>query len=384
MKRKTIGFALVAAAAAVGLSACQGERFRVQGAIAGAEDSVLYFEQMGIEGSEVIDSVRLDAEGKFSFSAASPEAPEFYRLRIGRQIINIAIDSTETVGINAQYATMPTDYEVTGSDECQKIKELAVKQIALEQAALDIERDETLNREATLDSLYRLITRYKEEVKRDYIYKEPMKAYAYFALFQSIAGAPIFNPAADEEDTRVYGAVATSWDTFHPGALRGQNLHNIALEGMKNQRILKARREAISPDKVSETGLLDIKLTDNHGHERALSDLKGKVVMLDFHLFSMDESPTRILSLRELYNKFHNRGFEIYQVAIDPDEHFWKGKTEALPWICVRDADGLSSQRLSLYNVQALPEFFLIDRNNTLVKRSQQIEDVEAEISRLL
>jgi len=371
-------------AAAVGLASCQGEKFHVQGNISEAADSILFFEQMGIEGYETLDSIRLDDEGAFSFSAQSPDAPEFYRLRIAGQTINIAIDSTESVTIKARYATMPTDYTVEGSDECQKIKELSVKQIALEREALAIERDETLNREATLDSLLRLITNYKEEVKRDYIYKEPMKAYAYFALFQSIAGAPIFNPQTDEEDTRVFGAVATSWDTFHPGSVRGQNLHNIAIEGMKSQKIMKAQREAIDPSRVSETGLFDIKLKDNHGQERALSDLKGKVVMLDFHLFSMNESPARILSLRELYNKYHDRGFEIYQVAVDPDEHYWKGQTEALPWICVRDADGVNSQRLTLYNVQSLPEFFLIDRNNNLVKRSEQIADVEAEISRLL
>ena len=58
--------------------------------------------------------------------------------------------------------------------------------------------------------------------------------------------------------------------------------------------------------------------------------------------------------------------------------------TDALPWISVRDADGLSSRFLVSYNIPTLPEFFLIDRQNNLVKRSSQMEDLDAEIRALL
>ena len=135
---------------------------------------------------------------------------------------------------------------------------------------------------------------------------------------------------------------------------------------------------------MSEAGVVDIALRDNKGVERHLTDLKGKVVLLDFHVFSMNESPARILMLRELYNKFQAQGFEIYQVSLDSDEHFWKQQTAALPWISVRDADGIGSQRLMLYNIQAVPDFFLIDKGNNLVKRAAAIKDLEAEIRKLL
>ena len=98
----------------------------------------------------------------------------------------------------------------------------------------------------------------------------------------------------------------------------------------------------------------------------------------------MDESPARILLLRELYNKYAAQGFEIYQVSLDPDEHFWKQQTAALPWISVRDEDGINSQRIMLYNIQSVPDYFIIDRNNNLVKRAEQMKDLEAEIKKLL
>ena len=127
-----------------------------------------------------------------------------------------------------------------------------------------------------------------------------------------------------------------------------------------------------------------MKLTDNKGNVRSLTELKGKVVLLDFHVFALEDSPQRILMLRELYNKYHSQGLEIYQISLDSDEHFWKQQTAALPWISVRDEDGASSKYVTLYNVQAVPEFFLIDKSNTLVNRSAQIKDVEAAIAALL
>jgi alkyl hydroperoxide reductase subunit AhpC len=105
------------------------------------------------------------------------------------------------------------------------------------------------------------------------------------------------------------------------------------------------------------------------------------VVLLDFHTFTLKDSPQRILQLRDLYNKYHNRGFEIYQVSLDFDEHFWRQMTMKLPWISVRDPEEMSAV---MYNVQSLPEFFLIDRNNQLQKRSSQMKDVEAEIESML
>ena len=376
----------VAGAVLTMLAACGGKEFKVEGEVANAKDSVLYFENVGLDGISVLDSVRLGDDGKFAFSEAAPEAPEFYRLRISDQIINVAIDSTEVITVKTQYPQMATKYDISGSDNNQKIKELALKQIDLQVRAISLERSGSLPMIALRDSLQRMVNTYKEEVKRDYIFKEPFKSYAYFALFQTLGPWLIFDPKNNSEDSKVFAAVATSWDTFHPGALRGENLHNIAIEGLKNARIMEAKRQAQSVDqtKIVESGVIEVELPDNHGQVRRLTDMSGKVVLLDFHLFAMEDSPKRILMLREYYNKYHAQGFEIFQVSLDSDEHFWKQMTAALPWICVRDADGLGSRLAVSYNVPELPEFFLIDRNNNLIKRSTQIEDLDVEIKKLL
>lgn len=373
----------------LGAVSCSNKKFEVSGNITDAKDSLLYFENMSLNGAVVVDSTKLDADGNFSFAVDAPSAPEFYRLRIAGQIINVAADSTEHVSIKAAYPTMASQYEVSGSDECSKIKELAIGQMALQASINNIVRNTNLNDDVMRDSIRVILAQYKEGVKNNYIFKEPMKAYAYFALFQTIAlgyeNVLVFNPRSNEDDVKVFAAVATSWDTYYPKAERGLNLHNIAIEGLKNIRIMKAeQQQTVDPSKVEYTGVIDIALPDNKGNIRKLSSLKGKVVMLDFHLFETKESTARIMQLRELYNKYHAQGFEIYQVSIDPDEHFWKTSVAALPWICVHSDDGLNAAELGMYNVRDIPTYFLIDKNNVLQKRDVQIKDIDAEIKALL
>ena len=373
----------------LGAVSCSNKKFEVSGNITDAKDSLLYFENMSLNGAVVVDSTKLDADGNFSFAVDAPSAPEFYRLRIAGQIINVAADSTEHVTIKAAYPTMASQYEVSGSDECSKIKELAIGQMALQASINNIVRNTNLNDDVMRDSIRVILAQYKEGVKNNYIFKEPMKAYAYFALFQTIAlgyeNSLVFNPRSNEDDVKVFAAVATSWDTYYPKAERGLNLHNIAIEGLKNIRIMKAeQQQTVDPSKVEYTGVIDIALPDNKGNIRKLSSLKGKVVMLDFHLFATKESTARIMQLRELYNKYHAQGFEIYQVSIDPDEHFWKTSVAALPWICVHSDDGLNAAELGMYNVRDIPTYFLIDKNNVLQKRDVQIKDIDAEIKALL
>ena len=373
----------------LGAVSCSNKKFEVSGNITDAKDSLLYFENMSLNGAVVVDSTKLDADGNFSFAVDAPSAPEFYRLRIAGQIINVAADSTEHVTIKAAYPTMASQYEVSGSDECSKIKELAIGRMALQASINNIVRNTNLNDDVMRDSIRVILAQYKEGVKNNYIFKEPMKAYAYFALFQTIAlgyeNVLVFNPRSNEDDVKVFAAVATSWDTYYPKAERGLNLHNIAIEGLKNIRIMKAeQQQTVDPSKVEYTGVIDIALPDNKGNIRKLSSLKGKVVMLDFHLFETKESTARIMQLRELYNKYHAQGFEIYQVSIDPDEHFWKTSVAALPWVCVHSDDGLNAAELGMYNVRDIPTYFLIDKNNVLQKRDVQIKDIDAEIKALL
>ena len=392
MKISKIYSAAVIMVAALAFTSCNNKKFHINGNITEATDSMLYLENLSLNGPVKIDSVKLGEDGAFAFdeNAMDSITPEFYRLRIANQSINLSIDSTETVKVKASYPQMSYKYEVEGSENCSKIKELSIKQMILQNNINAITKSPNMGIDSVDVIVARMLDGYKQDIKVNYIFKEPMKASSYYALFQTIqlgnVNSLIFNPRNNKDDVRVFAAVATSWDTYYPGAERGKNLHNIAIEGMKDIRIIENQRaqQQIDASKVSVNGCIDLAMEDSKGQVRRLTDLKGKVVLLDFHLFASSESTKRIMMLRELYNKYHAAGLEIYQVSVDPNEHFWKTSTAALPWICVRDEGGIQGQSLQLYSVQSIPTFFLIDRSNTLKARDAQIKDLDEAIKNLL
>ncbi len=364
-------------------TACKdkGEQFEINGRIAEADGKTLYFEAVTLNGIEALDSTRLDEDGQFCFQGTRPFNPEFYRLRIDRQIVNLSVDSTETIHVEAELPDMGTDYEVEGSGNCQTLKEINNKLIALQQSIKDITNDKALTLGEQERLVHEKINLYKNEMKMHYIMENPASAPAYFALFQTVNGSLIFNPISNPDDIKFVGAVATAWDANYPGTSRTENLHNIAIQGMKNtKRPTPVSLEDIDPGKISAAGIIDIELPDIHGKNRKLSDIRNKVVLLDFTAYSLPSSQERIMQMRGLYDKYSSLGFDIYQVSIDPDEHYWKTACEHLPWTCVYESRGEASGYLGSYLVRRLPTYFLIDRHGDLVARDEQIDDLEKTI----
>ena len=364
-------------------TACKdkGEQFEINGRIAEADGKTLYFEAVTLNGIEALDSTRLDEDGQFCFQGTRPFNPEFYRLRIDRQIVNLSVDSTETIHVEAELPDMGTDYEVEGSGNCQTLKEINNKLIALQQSIKDITNDKALTLGEQERLVHEKINLYKNEMKMHYIMENPASAPAYFALFQTVNGSLIFNPISNPDDIKFVGAVATAWDANYPGTSRTENLHNIAIQGMKNtKRPTPVSLEDIDPGKISAAGIIDIELPDIHGKNRKLSDIRNKVVLLDFTAYSLPSSQERIMQMRGLYDKYSSLGFDIYQVSIDPDEHYWKTAFEHLPWTCVYESRGEASGYLGSYLVRRLPTYFLINRHGDLVARDEQIDDLEKTI----
>ena len=377
-----------AALAALTITACSsGPKFQVNGDVSGADGKMLYLEASGLEGIVPLDSVKLKGEGTFSFKQPRPESPEFYRLRIDDKIINFSVDSIETIQIKAPYVDFSTTYTVEGSENSNKIKELTLKQIRLQKEVdnlLASLRSNGIGHDVFEDSLATLLNNYKEDVKVNYIFAAPNTAAAYFALFQKLNNYLIFDPLKNKDDVKCFEAVATSLNNAFPHAVRSKNLYNIVIKGMKNTRQPQTKALEIPQDTIVETGIIDIALRDVKGNVRKLTDLKGKVVLLDFSVFQSPAGAPHNLMLRELYNEYAKQGLEIYQVSLDADEHYWKTAADNLPWVCVRDGNGVYSTNVAVYNVRQVPSIFLINRNNELKLRGEDIKDLEAAVKSLL
>ena len=130
MKTSLLSKFLILSIIAINIVACKDSKpqFTIEGKISNADTTVLYLEKRGINSSETLDSIKLDEDGNFKFTQATPGYPEFYLLKLNGQTINLAIDSTETITIDASKETFAADYNVEGSESSSDVKEIVLTQ----------------------------------------------------------------------------------------------------------------------------------------------------------------------------------------------------------------------------------------------------------------
>ena len=367
------------------LSACNNSSdFTVKGVVAGADGQLMYLENVGISNVVTLDSIKLAPGGKFKFTEKRPEYPDFYRLRLNNQLINFAVDSTETISFVADAGTFATSYSVEGSENSKAIKAITLAQLDANQAISRLRKE--YEDKMISDTTYRMkvlaaADAYKE-VARKYIYSAPMSTAAYFALFQQIDGLLFFD-LYDRKDVKAYGAVETSYNHTYPESPRSKHLYNLTLQSMK---VLRAQRPVdYSNVETKEISFLDIELPDVRGEVVKLSTVApGKVVLINFTAYQTEWSPALNMALGELYTKYHDQGLEIYQVSLDSDFHFWRNGASNLPWVTVHDPQSVYSQVAGLYNVKQLPALFILDRKGNLVKRVEDVKKLEADVKAVL
>ena len=152
------------------------------------------------------------------------------------------------------------------------------------------------------------------------------------------------------------------------------------LQGYNSQKIL-------SLAKPENLVLPEIYLPDVKGDSMSLLSLKGKYVLLSFWASWDKESINANLKLKDVYEKYHKRGFEIYQVSFDKSARQWHYavRFDKLPWISVNDSSFPNSLIARNYNVNSLPWNYLIDRNmDNIIEKNLSSQELNKLLSELL
>jgi glutathione peroxidase-family protein len=331
--------------------------FTIEGKITHANGETLYLEHTGLVKTTALDSCVLDANGDFKLHAVAPEHPDFYRLRIASQSLPLAIDSTETIAITASRDSLSHTLAIEGSDNSLAIAQLRATA-----------------RTASREQL--------REHAKTIIVTNPRSLAAYYAVFLKQGGQYIWN-IFDAADRRMYQAVATSFNVWMPNYERTKALYAQVTDILKAEREMQqqaAMRQLIND---AENTVLDISLTDDNGITQSLTDLRGKLIVLDFSAIEMEQSQGYIFELRELYNRYHNRGVTIYSVSLDRNKLLWEDGVVNLPWTNVY-AGEQAIEVMTRYNVQSIPTLFLLDRKGNVQGRYTNFEQLDADIRKHL
>jgi len=157
-------------------------------------------------------------------------------------------------------------------------------------------------------------------------------------------------------------------------------LHNevvMALYAKYPEHQLVKERYAIetSPATATSVGAIapDLAFPDPDGNVRKLSDLRGKVVLLDFWASWCRPCRGENPHVVAMYQKYHDKGFEVFSVSLDRDKESWKRAIAAdgLVWPNhVSDLKYWSSEAARIYGVSSIPSTFLLDQDGRIIAKN--------------
>ena len=360
-----IGSLVAACAILLGGQSCnRSNQWTVDGRIEGADGEMMLIEASDNGRWYALDSVKLDKSGSFSYSHAAAGYPDIYRLRLGDKTLYFPIDSIEKVTVITKAAAFDSEYTLAGSTAAEML-------MAVDRRVMDVVARRGVDAIAT-DSM----------LKRELggmLLGDPSGIVSYYIINKKIGGISIFNPT-NKHDLRVIGAVANAFNEFRPNDPRTAYLRNLYISNRRNDNAV--------PDTIvaNEIPIFEIELIDENGAARSIEKLasQGKVIVLNFTTYAADESPAFNVLLNKVYEKYHDRGLEIYQVALDDDEFQWRQTAKNLPWITVLNSQVDGSKILRNYNVTQVPTTFIINRDGELVERVADIDALPAAVAKYM
>ena len=132
---------------------------------------------------------------------------------------------------------------------------------------------------------------------------------------------------------------------------------------------------------------VDFTLPDTDGNPLKLSDLVGNgPLLIDFWAAWCGPCRAANPGVVELYNEFHEQGFDVVGVSLDRTKEEWlKGiEEDNLTWHQMSDLQFWNSSAADLYAVKSIPHTVLLDKNGTIVARNLSKEELKAQLQEML
>lgn len=177
---------------------------------------------------------------------------------------------------------------------------------------------------------------------------------------------------------------ATQW-----GKEQTQMLYNKLSEDVKTTPYGKKVARYLELNKEIKVGhrFVDFEMEGEDGGTKRLSDVKGKVVLLEFWASWCAPCRKENPNLVATYNRFHTDGFEIFSVSLDMDKESWLAAIEhdkLGEWDHVFDAKGPEADVVIMYGISGIPDNFLFDENGTIIARNLRGIELDETLAEML
>ncbi len=348
--------------------------FELKGQFSNTSNETIYLEKLATQQSEVLDSAVLDDDGKFEFTGIKPQIG-FYRIRHNQQnFAMLVLDSTDKVKVTGDFSDLGNSYKVEGSKETSLF--LKYNEIARHR---DIQLDSINNLAQAMLEPYKMdqakvdsmSAKFEEPYTR--IVENTNKALADKIMDNTDMYASIMAIQALEPDKypEVYKALDKGLSDKFPKDKNVQMFHEVV------SRVLSTAIGQPAPD---------IRMTSPDGKELALSDYRGKVVLIDFWASWCGPCRREMPNVVAAYDRFKNKGFEIFGVSLDKEKGRWVEaiQSDKITWPQVSDLKAWQSDAARLYNVQSIPYTVLVDREGLILAKNLRGAELEEKIAQVL
>lgn len=346
-------------------AACQqAPTARISATIAGAAGADIVLQKLNYNRLLPVDTIRTNGAGQFNYKVRlTGNEPYFYYLyRDGSPVASLILLPSDQVTV-----TVPEEgrFTVEGSEESALFQEVnesyaaAAGQFSALASRLADESSPEQVKEVNRQ-LSKLYVDYKRQAIK-YMVTHPHSITSAVVAFQKFGDdLPVFG---QESDAVLLKALQDSLSAVYP--------KSEFLTALRDEVDARARTLELSSrfNDVATINFPDLVLPDVEGRMRQLSDLEGKVIILSFWSVGQTEHKMFNVDLVELYDKYHARGLEVYQLSLDIDKAGWAStvRSQNLPWISVNDGLGAQSPAVAAYNVSHIPAMFVLDREGNFL-----------------
>jgi thiol-disulfide isomerase/thioredoxin len=368
---------------------CKNNIVRISGTILNPlSGAYIYLDELKSNELKPVDSVKVSADGTFNFKREIKQ-PSFYLLKSNENnFLTMLVEPGEKIKLKAHSDSLNYPISLKGSKGTESMAEYnkTLRATIKKMTGLNsiytqnVDKPELPRVIESLDSLAQIYLTEINTYTKKYIDDNITSLVSLVALYQQVAPSVyVLNPT---KDMKYFEKVDSSMFSLYPDYEPVISLH----EQVKELAAKMKGETSGGPASASVAEAPEISLPTPAGDTIKLSSTRGSVVLLDFWASWCTPCRKENPNLLNVYNIYHKRGFQIYQVSLDKTKDAWmKGIQDdhLEKWIHVSDVQYWNSVVVPLYKIESIPCNYLLDKEGRIIAsnlRGPQLQIKLAEI----